>query len=91
MKTRKMDFYSWKRGLQVQMLNSARTIRDIFILIVNHASKFLKLFMHTLHLFLELEVSCVNIVPSKVNTCIQLLISPLQVVSVTSLITESIP
>jgi hypothetical protein len=73
------------------MLNSARTIRDIFILMVNHASEFLELLMHALHLFLELEVSCVNEVPPKVNTCIQLLVSPLQVVSVTSLVTESIP
>ena len=70
MKTRKMDFTSWKKGLQVQMLNSARTIKYIFILMVNHASEFLKLFMHTLHLFLELVVVCVNIVPLKVNTCI---------------------
>jgi hypothetical protein len=70
MKTRKMGFYSWKMGLQVQMLNNARTIRDIFILMINHASKFFKFFMHTLHLFLELVVSCVNIVPLKVNTCI---------------------
>jgi hypothetical protein len=70
MKTRKMDFYSWKKGLQVQMLNSARTIRDIFILMVNHASEFLKFFMHTLHLFIKLVVSCVNIIPPKVNMCI---------------------
>jgi len=85
-----MDFYSWKKGLQVQMLNSVRMTRDIFILMVNHASKFLKLFMHTIHLFLDLVVSCVNIIPPKVNTCIQLLVSPLQVVYVMSLITESI-
>ena len=65
-----MDFYSWKKGLQVQMLNSARTIKDMFILMINHASEFLKLLMHALHLFLELEVSCVNIIPPKVNTCI---------------------
>ena len=60
MKTRSMDFYSWEKGLQVQMLNTARMIRDIFILMVNHASEFIKLLMHALYLFLELEVSCVS-------------------------------
>jgi hypothetical protein len=67
---KKDGFLFRKKSLQVQMLNSARTIGDIFFLMINHASKFLKLLMHALYLFLEPVVSCVNIVPPKVNTCI---------------------
>ena len=88
MKTKEMGFYSWKRGLQVQRLNNMRTIKGIVILMINHTSNFLKLFMH---LLLKLVVSCVDIVPLKINMLTQLLLSPLQVPSLTSFITKSIP
>ena len=89
---KKHGFLFMKKGLQVQTFNTARTIRDIFIsMMIHHYSKFLKLVNYALHAFLELEVSCVNIVPLKLNTCIELLVSPLQFVPVTSLITESFP